>query len=76
MIATLIACDHAEVRDPRLLGSLRASPARETSGRRGPLSSLLARSPHGPASALGEQQGECAHTSPAQAATSPEGLGL
>ena len=75
MIACLIACDHAEARDSRLLGSMTAAPATPLSGRHGPLSSLFDRSPRGIALPAGEQQGECAVSSAAQAAISREGLG-
>lgn len=77
MIGSIIACDHAEARDPRLLGSMRATPAATipVPGRRGPLSTL-SRNLHGHlAEPASEQSGECAPPSPAQAAPSSEGRG-
>ena len=62
MIGALIACDHAEARNPRLLGSMRPVPAGTipVPGRRGPLPTL-SRNLHGHlAEPASEQSGECA----------------
>ena len=75
MIGALIACDCAEARNPRLLGSMRPVPAATipVPGRRGPLPTL-SRNLHGHlAEPASEQSGECAPPSPAQAATSSKG---
>ena len=74
MIATLIACDHAEARDPRLLGSRTAAPATRVPGRRGPPPSLF-RNPAGHLAGPGpDTDGKCADalSSAAQAAVFSE----
>jgi len=75
MIATLIACDHAEAHNPRLLGSIASVPATSNSGRHGPLSALFEQYPRCTASPAGEQQGECAQSPAAQAGATSEGPG-
>lgn len=76
MIACLIACDHAEARDLRLLGSMTAAPATSVPGRHGPpslpmrnLPGLLPNDVAGPAC---DRPGKCAAPPSAQAAISNE----